>query len=504
MPRGDNIHTLVRALNKGEKEQFLDYAARRRNQKGQMYLQLFRLLEQQNEYDEANICKKLKRTPTQLKKLRNYLKEAIFQSLHLHNRTPGAGYHMAVARILIQKGQYNQAKTLLKQGKALAEKGERFNEILEIIQLEKELIGIDDFEKVLILDDQENQVLHYIAYLSQLILARKKAQRIVKNQQYPFPQKKALLNQVISSLSANVPDCENLPKKLEYEVLKLKRIERRVHDDPINLTKLIEQIFLLVSSNKHLFSEEDIVQEYRAIITIYRLYGEYNKAEYFCLKFSSFQPETSRGKALKFIRYHSLQLIWAIETGSLEVGNKIVESFEENFEEYSSQIDSKSLLIVYYYLACYYQICSNFQKASFWLREILKATKAEQDIQVIRYSKLKLLFIYFDSGNFEMLDIYVEKAKRGIKSFSEIGLVGRTLISFFSDLLNNPKDAHKDIFKDYFLKITTMTKSKEHAKHFRYLEVKNWMSAYLSETSYPSEIKSSFEKKSAPQNLRNA
>jgi hypothetical protein len=123
-----DLFDLVRAMTPSEKRHFRLSSARG-DKEANRYLRLFAALEQQEQYDDEALRRKLRLTDkARFSRLKNYLYRALLESLEAYYRdqTVDARFLHAMnrAQILLNKRLYRQASKLLRQAaKLAAEKG---------------------------------------------------------------------------------------------------------------------------------------------------------------------------------------------------------------------------------------------------------------------------------------------------------------------------------------------------------------------------------------------
>ncbi|MFK7924386.1 MAG: hypothetical protein AB8H47_20680 [Bacteroidia bacterium] len=143
--KSDNIHTLIKSLSKSEKRYFTRFAERQVVGKGNDYYQLFKAIDAQAEYDEANLKQKLAKSALSkhfaVSKYQLY--QLILDSLSAFHatRSPEAKFHryQEQIEILIQKNLPFQAQDLLLKAQKFSQKHQNPDWSLALLQSQKRL-----------------------------------------------------------------------------------------------------------------------------------------------------------------------------------------------------------------------------------------------------------------------------------------------------------------------------------------------------------------------------
>ena len=142
--RRDNVFELIRAMSKAEKRNFKLYATRLGGNEEAKFMALFDCMDALDVYDEARIlqrCTALKKE--QLPNMKAHLYRQLLISLRLlnvnHSNQLQLAEYIDFARILFDKGLYNQAEKMLDKAEAIAENLEQLATLLDILELRKQV-----------------------------------------------------------------------------------------------------------------------------------------------------------------------------------------------------------------------------------------------------------------------------------------------------------------------------------------------------------------------------
>ena len=147
----DQLHKLIHSLSKSEKRHFKLFASRHTSADENKYVKLFDLIEEQKEYDEELLFKKLKSDPilNNFSIAKNRLYDSVLRSLDTFHAQSSIDAQLKrdlhSAEILYKKTLYDQAAKILGSARKVALKYERYSTLLEIRQWEKRIIETDNY-----------------------------------------------------------------------------------------------------------------------------------------------------------------------------------------------------------------------------------------------------------------------------------------------------------------------------------------------------------------------
>src|SRR5690554_4277607 len=137
----DNLFILIKSLSQAEKRGFRLYVKRFESNENAKFIKLFDIMDKLPSYDEQVILKKAPVTKKQLPNVKAHLYKQILISLRLiyadQNVELQLNEQIDFARILYNKGLYQQSLKLLDRAKQIANRYFLSTIILRIVELEK-------------------------------------------------------------------------------------------------------------------------------------------------------------------------------------------------------------------------------------------------------------------------------------------------------------------------------------------------------------------------------
>lgn len=137
----DDLFRLIKSLNKNEKGYFVKYATALPGKKETRHMELFRILDNMKEYDDALLNRKLTllKFPKQVNRVRYYLYNSILSCLEqYHRETTNLDKALILIRqatILKERKLHEQSNTLLERAEQLVKRIGRHNLRYEILKL---------------------------------------------------------------------------------------------------------------------------------------------------------------------------------------------------------------------------------------------------------------------------------------------------------------------------------------------------------------------------------
>src|SRR5690606_18625305 len=137
----DYLFVLIKSLSQSEKRSFKLYVRRFESNEDAKFIRLFDMMDKMDGYDEQRILKKAPVSKKQLSNMKAHLYKQVLVGLRLINAEQNVELQLNeqidFARILYNKGLYQQSLKLLDKAKHIAEKYFLDTIVLRIVELEK-------------------------------------------------------------------------------------------------------------------------------------------------------------------------------------------------------------------------------------------------------------------------------------------------------------------------------------------------------------------------------
>lgn len=488
----DQLFKLVKSLTKAEKRNFTLYCKRLQKEGDTAkFVDLFSVLDKQNDYDEEQARHKIGRAnKSQFANLRRHLYQHLLTSLRLMHMNKEAEIQIReqidYAFILYGKGFYLEALKILDRAKRLARANNLDLLHLETVEFEKKIesrhITRSTTERMIELieeSDGRNRILSNIIRLSNLKL----------NLQRHFINHGSARN-----------DREQERIALKYRAL-LPR-----EDDPS--MSFFEKIFLyecfywyhyitLDFVSCHYYTrkwvalyevhpnmiEEDVDMYLRGIHHLLNSSWFTQDAEIFdetlaVLKFfteGQLDQLNSNSQTLALLYRTQWEINQHFLQGSFRKGLPLVPRTLATIQLLEDKLDRHKIFILYYKIAGLYLGAGQPDQAIDFLNKIVNAQSGHlrEDIQC--YSRLMLLMAHFEWKNFELMDSLLRSTGRFISRMKDRSRMQEVLLLLFRELLKNPYAPPPGIWKDYATRFESLSKLPAERRSFLYVDALAWV-----------------------------
>lgn len=262
MRSSDYLFRLIKALSKGDRRNFKLFAQLQDGDK--QYIKLFDAIDRQVEYDEEKLLKQFEgeKFTNQFSVAKNYLYNYILKTLHIFRKDAKTELNAILhqVQILMSKNLNEQAQKLLRKAKHLAERQERFPELLFILETERNLML------------RREQSREFEAFIDQIqkderVTIEKVANQLAYNHIYDHVYRilKRSLSARDPELKSKVEELIQNPLVVDPSLALSKRATLRRHDILIDSYRLLndlpKQLENLTELVRIYDSSEDIRQE---------------------------------------------------------------------------------------------------------------------------------------------------------------------------------------------------------------------------------------------------
>jgi tetratricopeptide (TPR) repeat protein len=504
-----HLFELIRSLSPSEKRYFRLFSAKHVINGKNNYMKLFDVIEGMEEYDENRVKEKLKDQALvrNLAYEKNYLYDMLSDSLHVYHlnlsRESELRKQLHLVSIYFDKSLYPHCRKLLRQIRATAEELDKHNYMYEALMWEKKLLmqisysGITEVhlqklfeETTAVAEKMKNQVAY--SNLSEMLrflidtsgqvrssAQKKKFDKVIRNPLLKS-ETRALSNagkRMYNSIWMNYHFYTNGP------VLKITRHTSRE-------LQLLEAKPGLIEENPNLY-----IGVLGNTIVTFLEQKNYPEATRYIDRLRSL-PQTLKVKLpthlrLKlFVLLYSQELTLYIESGEFGKVHEVIEEVENGLDFFDGKIGKTHAITIYYNLMYLYLGTGEFRKALKWLNKILQFKGVDAREDIICFSKILQLIIYFELNDSEALPHvfkstyrYLAKRKRVYK--------GETMILNFIRRSTQMK-TKKEVIGAYTELRTNFLKLSKHPFEknlFVYFDFVSWLESKMENRDFASIIR---------------
>lgn len=486
----DTLFQLVHSLEKAEKRNFKLYIKRSSAKEDLKIVQLFDALDKLSEYDEKLLLKKL---PTiekpQLANLKTHLYKQILASLRLLKSTESVELQMNeqldYARILYNKGLFQQSLKTLEKARELARANQKYNFLSQVTSLEKKIETLHITRsmegRVEQLSAEALEVSGHIFIVSKLSnLALQLYTWYIKN---GHARNEADGKDVKEFLKTNLPAGAD------------------------ELTGFYERLYLYQSYVWYAFIRQDFLMYYRysqkwvdifnaeptmkRVETGHYIKGVHNllNAHFDLRNYKRFEDtlqemedfaKTSIAMQHDNFRIHTFVYIYSARVnfhliqGTFKEALKLVPYIEEKLEEYALHIDKHRVLVFNYKIAMLYFGSGDYDTSIDYLQKIINDNvDLRYDLQC--YARLVHLMAHYELGNFEIIEYLIKSVYRFMAKMGNLTVIEEEIFRFLRSSFNVSPRKLKPELKKLLDKIKQFEKNRFETRAFAYLDIISWV-----------------------------
>lgn len=494
-PQIDPLFQLIKSMTKSEKRNFKLYANRTSSEKGTKFLQLFDLIDRLDEYHEEQILKKAKDIkPSQLSNIKAHLYKQLLTSLRLtqinHDLNISIREQIDHAKVLYNKGLYQQSLKILDRTKTQARKNERNILYFEIVE----------FEKLI-----ESQ------YITKSIESR--AQEITQEATD------------ISTTMQNTVFFSNLAIRLYGLYLKVGYVRNekdmimvkeffKANMIPYNIQQMsfLEKLYLYQSYVWYYLIIQDFLMCYKYaqkwvdlfLMTPHMIHAQtdlYLKglnnvlvALFYTNHYSKFKKnlkllrELEKSEKVKFnsninILHRQFSYIHRINrhfmNGTFEKGLRLVPRIEAFLRDNKHSMDTHRGLVFYYKIACMYFGTGDYHNTIHYLNKVfdIRDTSLRTDIHC--FSRILNLISHYELENTELLEYQIRSTYRFLAKMEDLQEVQKYILRFLRKLSQISPDQVKDELRKSRKDLLKWVNDPFEKRAFLYLDLISWLDSKI-------------------------
>jgi len=476
MVKKGNLFLLIKSLSKSEKRYFRIFAEMSRRDVN--YLQLFDAIDEQKEYDEEGIRKKLKgkRFLSQLHVTKIYLTELILKALkNYHSDTSIQSKLLDLLRdieLLFDKELYDLCYYKIQKAEDLADQYEKLPLLTEVFFWKRKLaLAISDkrqdiysllvkektaIEKMKVLNTYWQHTINIGGLLNNDNSLRDLTS---KESEIAYAlQSRVLQAHILYSLCFIKGDMKEAEKHISDLIELLEGFPDRIKDDPHSYVTAISNKIGLYLICKRWDEIPALIYKIREVPLKYQLKNE------------------SRFTVRLSLRTFNVELEMYRDSKQLEKGIALMDEIQQFIEKRRKAIPVDYILLLYYQFANIFFLKKEYVKSLRWLNEIINANfgNTREDIQ--SYARILNLIVHFELNNIIVLRYAVDSCRRFLKKKSTEISVGREILNLFSKLSHAYPEEYQTIFKKAYTEMFP-----PHSQQTQdYIDIKGWLIEKLS------------------------
>lgn len=486
------VFELIRSMSKAEKRNFKLYATRLSGNQQAKFIALFDCLDGMEEYNEKRILQRCPIKKEQLPNMKAHLYKQILVSIRLlevqHSLHMQLHEQLDFARILYNKGLYQQSSKLLDKAADLALQSEQYTVALDFIELQKKIDTQNTTRGMISKSEKLNRLADTlcdrITRISELANIATQLYGLYLQLGYTRTQKD--INLIIHVYGQRLSKYENLPEdKLSFtERFYLYQAYAWYH-------YILHNMLLCYKNVRHwitLFDEhpqmkrlmfDAYMRGYSRLLDSLFLLRSYKR---FAQTLNTFEHEiagienvgdNSRMIALQI--HYTHQINKSFYEGAFNEGIKIIPEVEAFIQRYQNHLDIHHRMLLYYKIACLYFGNGDYDACMNYLKRIISTRDPliRRDLQC--YARILNLICSYESGSDYNIDYQIRAVYVFLDKMNDLQQVQKEMMHFLKRL----NSVYASDLKEAFRKLYETLKPYEHHPYerrtFYYLDVLSWL-----------------------------
>ena len=486
------VFELIRSMSKAEKRNFKLYATRLSGNQQAKFIALFDCLDGMEEYNEKRILQRCPIKKEQLPNMKAHLYKQILVSIRLlevqHSLHMQLHEQLDFARILYNKGLYQQSSKLLDKAADLALQSEQYTVALDFIELQKKIDTQNTTRGMISKSEKLNRLADTlcdrITRISELANIATQLYGLYLQLGYTRTQKD--INLIIHVYGQRLSKYENLPEdKLSFtERFYLYQAYAWYH-------YILHNMLLCYKNVRHwitLFDEHP--QMKRLMFDAYmrgysRLLGRLvllRSYKRFAQTLNTFEHEiagienvgdNSRMIALQI--HYTHQINKSFYEGAFNEGIKIIPEVEAFIQRYQNHLDIHHRMLLYYKIACLYFGNGDYDACMSYLKRIISTRDPliRRDLQC--YARILNLICSYESGSDYNIDYQIRAVYVFLDKMNDLQQVQKEMMHFLKRLNSVYASDLKEAFRKLYETLKPYVHHPYERRTFYYLDVLSWL-----------------------------
>lgn len=491
----DPLFQLIKSISKSEKRNFKLYANRISSEKETKFLLLFDVLDHMEEYNEAIILKKNKEIKqSQLPNLKAHLYKQLLTSLRLtqvnHDISISIREQIDHAKVLYNKGLYQQSLKLLEKTKSLASKNKKNLLQFEIIEFEKLIESqyitksIENRAEEITREANEIcQTMNGVVFFSNMSI---RLYGLYLKVGYVRNEKDLLMVKEFFNTNLHPYDIQKLSF---YEKLYLYQSYvwyNLIIQDFLMCYKYAQKwVDLFLTDPEMIQIQTDLYLKGLNNVLVALFYtnhlSTFNKNLRLLRKLEKedqFKHNSNLNILLRMFSFMH-QINKHFMEGSFGKGIQLVPKIENFLEETKFGLDNHRALVFYYKIACLYFGDGQYKNAIKYLNKIadVRDTSLRGDIHC--FARILNLISHYELENTELLEYQIRSTYRFLAKMEDLQEVQKYILRFLRRLSMISPDQLKDELKKSRIDLQKWENDPFEKRAFLYLDLISWLDSKI-------------------------
>lgn len=491
----DPLFQLIKSVSKSEKRNFKLYVNRISSERGTKFIQLFDVIDRMEEYNEEQILKRAKNIKqSQLPNLKAHLYKQLLISLRLtqinHDLNISIREQIDHAKVLYNKGLYQQSLKILERIKVQAKKHERNLLYFEIVEFEK-LIESQYITKSI--ETRAEEITREASHISQVMyntvfFSNMSIRLYSLYLKVGYVRNEKDLFMVREFFNSNLTTY-NIQQMSFYEKLYLyqsyvwyyliiqdflmcyKYAQKWTDLFLMNPDMIKTQTELYIKGLNNVLVALFFTNHYSKFKKNLRLLRNLEKEERISIN-SNLNTLLNLFSYIHRINRHFME-------GTFEKGLKLVPKIESFLEENKYILDTHRTIILNYKIACLYFGSANYRKTIQYLNKVfdIKDTTLRGDIHC--FSRILNLISHYELENTLHLEYQIRSTYRFLAKMEDLQEVQKYILKFLRRLSHISPDQLKSEFSKSRTDLMKWVNDPFEKRAFLYLDLISWLDSKI-------------------------
>jgi tetratricopeptide (TPR) repeat protein len=490
----DELFQLIKTLEKAEKRNFKLYVRRNSASDDLKIIQLFDALDKMEQYDEETLLKRNEAIrKQQLSNLKAHLYRQILASLRIikdeDNIDIQLHEQMDHARILYNKGLYNQSLKILQRTKDMARDHNQITFWLQALFFEKKIEALHITRSF---EDRAEQLAKEVNELDdRLVMVGKLSNLALQLYGWYIRMGHARDSRDVEAVKAffenHLP-----PDARHYEGF----YEKLYYFQSYAWYGFILQDFLMYYKNCQrwvdLFEKEPFMKKVESqhyikgmhnLLNAHFMLGNRVKFNEALHQFENFHRSkeaniNDNNRVQTFVYLYIAKINKHFMDGSFSQGLKLVPHIEEKLAEHELLLDRHRVLVFYYKIACLYFGAGSFDMAIEYLNRIINwKVDLRTDLQC--YARLLHLISHYELGNYEILEYLIKSVYRFMAKMQNLSVVEKEIFRFLQQTFHMDRGQVRRAFRQLRDKLAKYEANPLESRSFMYLDFISWLDSKI-------------------------
>jgi hypothetical protein len=503
----DPLFQLIKSLEKSEKRNFKLFAGRNTLSENLKMVQLFDAIERMDQYDEALLLKRNKTIKKQqLSNLKAHLYKQILCSLRLikdeGNIDIQLHEQMAHARILYNKGLYQQSLKVLHRMKEMSINYYHLSYLQQVLSFEKRIEALhitrsmkDRAEKLATEVDEVDRMVSRIDKLSSLALL---LYSWYINNGHARNEKDE--NEITAFFVSRYPAKDSEETGFYERMYKYQCYcwYAFIRQDFLMFYRYSQKWVDLFEQNPYML-EVELAQYIKGLHNLVSAHFELENYSKFYETLSRFEKFSNSALAMNtvnsrvqtFVYLNLAKINKHFLEGTFSDGLKLVPQIEHKLNEYQLYLDQHQVLIFYYKFAALYFGSGDYTTAISYLNKII-VWKGSLRTDLQCYSRLLHLIAHYKLGNFDLMQYLIKSVYRFMAKMENRSIVEEEIFMFMQASFRTSIFSLREKFIEFLSRLKKLQGNRFEARAFSYLDIISWLESKITDVPVQDIIREKF------------